>query len=130
MPTHAQVILYVDDDEDDQQFFSVALHQVSPDTQVVQARNGQEALNYLNTDSTLPNLIVLDLNMPVLDGRETFERIKRNPALQGIPTVIFSSSLNPHDKSLFNNLGAEFISKPSDFNDLGIIANRMLRLCA
>jgi CheY-like chemotaxis protein len=124
------VILYVDDDEEDQQFFSVAVHQVSPETEIVQARNGLDALNYLSTDVKLPNLIVLDLNMPVLDGRETFERIKGNPALRHIPTVIFTSSLNPNDKSLFNSLGAEFISKPSDFNALSLIAHRMLGFCA
>lgn len=122
--------MYVDDDEDDQQFFSSALHHASPETEIVQARNGMEALNYLSAVAQPPCLIVLDLNMPVLDGRETFERIRRNPALQAIPTVIFTSCMNPNDEAMFQSLGAAFISKPNDFSDLAGIANRMLGLCA
>jgi len=125
--------LYVDDDEDDQALFSAAMRQLSPTTEIIQARNGLEALNYLNTGtghSGLPNLIVLDLNMPVLDGRETFERLRLNPELRGIPTVIFSSSLNPNDKVLFKSQGAEFISKPNDYSQLSRLASEMLGLCA
>ena len=78
MSDNCKTILYVDDDADDREFLSIALKQASPQTQVVLAEHGVAALNYLNETSVrqakLPCLIILDLNMPVLDGRQTFER--------------------------------------------------------
>lgn len=96
-----QKILYVDDDADDREFFSDAIKNESPSADIVFAENGLEALDYLdtvlNTESNLPCLIVLDINMPLLDGKETLKRIKRNERLQNVPIVIFTSSNKPAD---------------------------------
>ena len=77
----------------------------------------------------MPCLIVLDLNMPYLDGKKTFEKIKTNPALENIPVVIFTSSQNPNDKNFFNNAGIELITKPYDFSFMHSIAQRLLNHC-
>ena len=126
-------ILYVDDDADDREFFSEAIKDGNPSTNIVFAENGLEALDYLNsvlnTRSNLPCLIVLDLNMPLLDGKETFQRIKRNERLQNVPIVIFTSSNKPADKDLFNSHGIEFITKPTNFQFMKNIANHMLNHC-
>jgi CheY-like chemotaxis protein len=131
MKKESKVILYVDDDADDREFLFSAIHELSPETEVVLAENGITALNYLNaiTDKALPCLVVLDLNMPFLDGRETYERMQEKPALQGIPTVVFTSSQNPNDKDLFNRFGVELISKPDNLGYLSGIASRMLEKC-
>ena len=133
MSYSAKTILYVDDDPDDREFLTDAFKEINSEIDVIVAENGQKALDYLNNISNkeveLPCLIILDLNMPFLDGRETFNQIKKNPLLQNIPIYIFSSSQNPNDKMLFNNLGIEFITKPNNLNYMNEIANQMLVSC-
>jgi CheY-like chemotaxis protein len=127
-------ILYVDDDADDREFFVDAIKTISPFADIVLAENGVQALDYLdktlNASASLPSLIVLDINMPLLDGKETFQRIRKDQRLQNVPVVIFTSSFKPADKELFNNQGIEFITKPSDFTYMNNIANRMLSYCS
>ena len=77
----------------------------------------------------MPCLIVLDLNMPYLDGRQTCRRIKNEPRLDGIPIIVFTSSHNPNDKVLFESQGVEFITKPEDFSSLQAIVKHMLDVC-
>jgi CheY-like chemotaxis protein len=126
-------ILYVDDDSDDREIFEQAIHEENQDAEVVCAENGWEALHYLKAHSSdsgsLPCLIVLDINMPYMDGKETLNRIKEDVRLQHVPVVIFTSSEKPADKNLFKELGIEMISKPSNYNVMGRIAQRMLGFC-
>jgi CheY-like chemotaxis protein len=129
-----KTILYVDDDEDDRQLFSEAIKSADPAINLVFAENGLKAINYLDAvkqpEEKLPCLIVLDLNMPFLDGKKTFERIKTNPELENIPVVIFTSSQNPNDKNFFQQAGVELISKPYDFSFMHGIAQHMLGHCS
>ena len=128
-----KTILYVDDDEDDRELFSEAIKSADPNIHLVFAENGLKAINYLDgvkqPEENLPCLIVLDLNMPYLDGKKTFEKIKTNPALEKIPVVIFTSSQNPNDKNFFHNAGIELITKPNDYSFMSSIAQRMLNHC-
>lgn len=128
-----KTILYVDDDEDDRELFSEAIKNAYPGINLVFAENGLKAINYLDAvnqpEENLPGLIVLDLNMPYLDGRGTFEKIKTKPGLENIPVVIFTSSQNPNDKNFFQEAGVELISKPYDFSFMHGIAERMLEYC-
>src|SRR5687767_5428847 len=109
-------ILCVDDDADDRQFLSEALNDVNPGISVVEAENGIAALNYLNDEKShareMPCLIVLDINMPLLDGKQTFQRLKEDPDYNQIPVVVFTSSENPNDRQLFKNKGVLMLSKP------------------
>ena len=126
-------ILYVDDDSDDREIFYEAIKGHAPEADVVFAENGLQALDYLNETLThhsdLPCLIVLDINMPYLDGKETFHRIKKDNRLQDVPVVIFTSSEKPSDKDLFIQLGTEFITKPNDYKYMHQIADHMLAFC-
>lgn len=129
-----KTILYVDDDEDDREIFTEIIKEEDPNVKLVLAENGLKAIDYLQSvqqpKNELPCLIVLDLNMPFLDGKATFEKIKMHPVFKNIPVVIFTSSQNPHDKTFFNNAGIEFITKPNNFSFLPNIAKRMLNHCA
>jgi CheY-like chemotaxis protein len=126
-------ILFVEDDQDDRELIHEAFKHVSSDVEAFFAENGLEAISYLSgiqqNDNHLPCLIVLDLNMPFLDGRQTFDKIKNELKLGSVPVVIFTSSQNPHDKALFESRGAEFITKPLNFDYMKKIITHMVSLC-
>lgn len=120
--------MYVDDDAEDREFLSLMLSDAGPDVKVQLVENGLKALDYLNSvkDSGLPSLIVLDLNMPFLNGHETFQRIRTDEALHDVPVIIFSSSERPIDKRSFNELGIEFFTKPDCVDQFEKIARHMV----
>lgn len=124
-----KTILYVDDDEDDVELLTDAIRGIDPKVTIAIAKNGAEALTYLQSVQKLPCLIVLDLNMPYLNGKQTFDKIKADSSLQHIPVIVFSSSANPSDKATFNSLGIDFITKPHNFSAISEAAIRMLNNC-
>jgi len=126
-----RIILYVDDDAEDREFLSHELTKVDPYVEVKLAEDGLQALRYLDTikGTRLPCLIVLDLNMPFLDGREIHQRIKTDEVLQAVPVVIFSSSEKPDDKRSFAEMGTEYFTKPVYMDQLKKIASHMVSLC-
>lgn len=126
-------ILYIDDDADDVQMLHEALHSINPTYQLLKAGDGEEGLATLfemAQQGELPCLIVLDINMPRLDGRQTFQRIKADPRLLTIPVVIFSTSNNPMDQMFFGGKNVEYITKPVNFSHLHQVAKRLLSYCA
>lgn len=132
MKTECKSILYVDDDPDDREFLFVAIKNINPDIEVILADNGLAALDYLKNiknKKDLPGLIVLDLNMPLLDGRETLKRIKDDPMLSSLKIVVFTTGENPNEKQSFNELGIQYISKPFNIQFLHSIANQMIEIC-
>lgn len=126
----SKTILFVDDDADDREVLANVLERVSPQVNAVFAENGLKAIEYLNQSPRLPCLIVLDLNMPVLDGKETFKKIRNELNLGSVPVIIFTSSHNPNDRSLFHSLGIEFITKPDDFTHFNSIVDHMVSVCS
>lgn len=130
MKRERTTILYVEDDEDDREFFSDAINKVNPAVDLVMVVNGQEALDYLDRLSSEapghPSLIVLDLNLPFVDGKEVFQRIRQDSSLNVIPVIVFSSGDHPGDKALFSQLGIEYINKPTNISHMSTIATHML----
>lgn len=126
-----KTILYVDDDADDRYMLSEVIKEADPAVNIVLAENGIRAIEYLNEkkDAGLPCLIVLDLNMPFLNGKETYNKIRNELKLETVPVVIFTSSHNPNDKVLFTSQGVEFVTKPDDFKYLNKIVRHMLDIC-
>jgi CheY-like chemotaxis protein len=125
-------ILYIDDDADDREMLNSALRAVNPSVDVSFAVNGRAGLHFLQKakdDNALPCLVVLDINMPVLDGKKTLELIRQDPGLQQLPVVIFTSSENHHDQAYFQMQAADFISKPFSPSALSAIARRLLQYC-
>ncbi len=120
-------ILVADDDPDDQLLIKDAFSEVRPDAGVDFVSDGVELLEYLRRegafadliDTPLPRLVLLDLNMPVKDGREALFEIKSDPAFWRTPIVIFSTSTAAIDIRRAYQLGANsFITKPSSFDRL------------
>ena len=115
-----QPILVVDDSIDDFEATKRAFAKANLGNAVKHARSGQEALDYLLSDAEVkPGLILLDLNMPGIDGRKTLEIIKRNPSLKKIPVVILTTSDDERDVIACYELGTNtYVQKPVDFDGL------------
>jgi two-component system, response regulator len=116
-------ILMTDDDSDDRLLALLAFKKLNAAHTMDFVTHGQELLDYLSSrvDSPreLPDLILLDLNMPRKDGREALKEIKAHPKLKQLDVIIFSTSFSEKDKKYALDLGArDFIVKPSNQDDL------------
>ena len=114
------LITLADDDEDDRLFFTDAFEELKINTVVNTVNNGKELLDFLNHPETiLPNIIFLDLNMPILNGIDCLKEIKQNDKFRDIAIAIYSTSSSDQDIENTFVLGANiYIKKPSNFNDL------------
>ena len=125
-------ILFVDDDPDDLEYYGDAIRKQNPGIVIDERPDGRQALEYLHqakADGQLPSLIVMDYNMPLLNGRETFEQIKKDEVLAAIPVVIFSTATSHIDETYFSELGVENFRKPSNGKEMERIAIRLLEYC-
>lgn len=111
-------ILYIDDDPEDIEIFQDAAKAVDPSIKFLSARNGMDALNLLNSTDSLPTYIVLDINMPGMDGKSCLKEIRREPKFEGIRVVVYSTNGFPADIEQIEALRATFVRKASSFNDL------------
>ncbi len=118
-------ILLVEDDEDDITITKRALAKAKISNPLYVVRDGEEALEFLNHtgryadpgQAPKPGLVLLDLNMPKLDGYDVLDRIKKDPDLQCIPVVVLTTSDEDADMLGCYDRGANtYITKPVDFN--------------
>jgi len=116
----AQPILIVEDSPDDFEATKRAFSKANLRNSIKHAESGEQALDYLrNERNAKPGIILLDLNMPGLDGRKTLEIIKRSQQLKSIPVVILTTSNDERDVQACYDLGANtYIQKPVDFDGL------------
>src|SRR5438477_8949728 len=115
--TKAKNIFLVEDDEDDQQFFIEAIKEIDNSICLYQAKNGVEALAKLNNINTIPDLIFMDINMPLMNGLECLKLLKKQIRFKNIPVVILTTSNNGLERELARVLGANFfLSKLSNFS--------------
>jgi CheY-like chemotaxis protein len=112
-------ILLIDDDEEDNEIFMTALDSVSSDFLCAAYTNASKALVSLQSREIEPDVIFLDLNMPIMSGQEFLIQIKKEKIIQNIPVIIFSTSSNPETIALAKKLGAEdFVTKPDRLEKL------------
>ena len=113
--SHQKKILYADDDPDDKSWVLEACKAIDLVLTIDFVENGREVLHYLNqlSGNEMPALIVLDLNMPELDGRQTLQRIKADDLYKNIPVLIVTTSSNKVDMEMCKRLGAAlYLVKP------------------
>lgn len=121
-------ILCVDDDEDDLFFVQEAIQSHPGGFAIEQARNGWEAYNFLMKcvqKEQLPCLVIMDINMPRMNGRQTILKIRETDSLAAIPIAVFTTSSNQADRRFFEGLGVHFITKPFDYQ---VFRQEILRL--
>ena len=114
-------ILIVDDDADDREIIRDAFMSSIDEQEYVFIENGDKLLEFLENSANgeTPSLIMLDLNMPGKDGRETLKELKHDSRFHHIPTIVFTTSSSQRDKQMVYDLGANcFITKPDTFNKL------------
>jgi CheY-like chemotaxis protein len=127
LPHHRLIVLMADDDEDDQMFAQDAFEESGLPHDITFVNDGEALIDYLNgcleTDepsrTMLPDLILLDLNMPRKDGREALCEIKAHPKLRHIPVVVLTTSSSDGDVYKSYDIGANsYITKPVTFDSL------------
>jgi CheY-like chemotaxis protein len=125
-------ILFGEDDKDDEEFLEEIFSEVDPSFSLQFINNGRELIRSLNEkeDNHLPCLIVLDYNMPELNGAEILKGLKENKRYDTIPKVVWSTSGSDTYKNICLELGvAAYIIKPSHVKELKDIVRYMISIC-
>jgi CheY-like chemotaxis protein len=135
MTTHKDpiTILMADDDDDDYVLTKKALKESKLLNTLIRVRDGEELIDFLHgrgiyegKNVPRPGVILLDLNMPRMDGREALKEIKTTPGLSSIPIVVFTTSKAEEDIYRSYQLGSNsFITKPVTFESLITVMNAL-----
>lgn len=127
-----RTILYVDDDPDDTELFCEVVKEYHPEYKVKAANNGFEAIKQLHRGKSthaLPCLIVMDINMPIFNGKDAMLQIKRDNQFRTIPIVMFTTSPKQPGDSIFAENGVDIIQKPASYDLLKIVVDDLLSRC-
>jgi two-component system, response regulator len=125
--SRSQSILLVEDNQDDYEATCRAFKKASLYNPLVWCKSGRDALDYLKQEGAYkdargvsrPGLVLLDLNMPGMDGRKTLEAIKQDDALKRIPVIILTTSADERDIQACYQTGANtYVQKPVSFEGL------------
>ncbi|MGN6165342.1 MAG: response regulator [Flavisolibacter sp.] len=127
-------IVYVDDDEEDRAFFYEILKDIDSNIKLSVFNNGYDLLDFLQNHQKhhqLPCSIICDMQMPLLNGIELLRILKKEPAWQHIPVVIFSTSSSNRDINNSMDSGAiAFFTKPNSLVELKKTIAKIVDLCS
>src|SRR5215212_8251353 len=121
MSDQPKLLLCVEDDEDDCAWIEEAAVEIDSQLVFVSKSNGKEALRFLTRQKEqnyLPCLILLDINMPVMDGRQMLTALKKDEIFKNIPVVVFTTSASKADQLFCDHYGVEMITKPNRIPEL------------
>ena len=123
-------VILVDDDPDDRMLFEEAFSELRIESSLFLFQNGLELLDYLySPETSVPDLIFLDLNMPIMGGMETLENIKRSEKYSNVPIAIYSTSSHERDiEDTFARGANIYITKPTDYNKLKRTLDEVLKI--
>jgi CheY-like chemotaxis protein len=133
MTSKRQIVLCVDDDADDQMMVMDTILEIDSSIRVASALNGLEALSFLEgakQRDELPCLVIMDINMPLMDGKQALTLIKKDKVLSSIPIVLFTTSSSQLDKAFATFHEVEFLTKPIKQGELFDMMKRLLSKCA
>lgn len=126
------LVLYADDDPDDLQLVKEAFSKYESHVEVMTVSDGLEALSYLkglSQDAPSPCLVILDVNMPRLNGRETLKQLRKMDRYDEVPVILFTTSSLPVDKDFAHKHNAGFISKPLNARQMDLITDQFIEHC-
>lgn len=125
-----KTILYAEDDLDDFDTLKEVFSDLDPELEMIHAKNGLEVLSYLENNgiNNKPSLIILDGNMPGMNGKETLECLMKMKQYNDIPVVVYSTYMEQAVMDLCGKHNCLYRQKPGTVKDLLYIANEMLSL--
>ncbi|MDY0989413.1 response regulator [Flavobacterium sp. CFBP9031] len=123
-------IILAEDDKDDKEFFLEALDAANISSEVTTVENGEQLLSTLrDPDEPNPDIVFIDINMPVKGGKEALAEIKSDQKLKDIPAVMLSTSSHPNDIEETFSKGANlYVQKPSSFTGFILILKKVFLL--
>lgn len=131
--TFPLIVLYADDDEDDVDLMQEVFSKYASNLEVICRNNGLEVLRFLKEQATqkkLPCLVILDINMPRLDGKETLKQLREMEEYNNVPIVLYTTSSSPEDARFAKKLNAGYLIKPTDAGQIEFIADELVRYCS
>jgi CheY-like chemotaxis protein len=127
------IVVYADDDPDDLDLVQDAFAQYSKNVEVLTFMDGSQVLSYLERLSNYdpsPCLIILDINMPIINGKEALIRIREMNRYKSVPVVLFTTSSLPMDESFASRYHAGFVTKPIEAKQMEIITDQFINHCS
>lgn len=133
-PQRSATILLIEDDPSDRKLIRRFFENSSLRNEIQHVRDGEEALDYLYRqgdyvepeEAPWPDLVLLDLNLPRVDGREVLETMKEDPDLRSLPVVVLTTSEEEEDIHRSYNLGASsYIVKPMDMDQFAKVVDAL-----
>jgi CheY-like chemotaxis protein len=118
-------ILYIDDDLEDIDILHEAVKTVDPSIAYNSATSGKEAFEFLNASEVLPSHILLDINIPGMDGKLILQELRKEKKYDRITVIVYSTNSFPKDVEQIEALGSTFITKANSFNDLCQLIRKM-----
>jgi CheY-like chemotaxis protein len=124
MPTK-NYIVYVEDDFDDKELMKELFEPVQ-EYELVILDDGLDLLQYLDKAEEIPALIILDINMPVIDGKKSIRNLKSKKRYKDIPVVMYSTTTNAQEIQWYKLLGVDVITKPTSYSDFQSITDKFI----
>lgn len=127
-------VLIADDDSDDIEMLTAALKEVGSELNVLVADNGKSVMEQLkkahaSADGAPPCVLVMDMNMPKMDGRETVVAIKSYDPFKNLPILLFSTAKNRTDELFAEKWNVRFFQKPDTLQGLNDVAKIIMTMC-
>jgi CheY-like chemotaxis protein len=126
-----QSVLWADDDPDDLRIFNEAADEINRDLVITNVHNGRELLDYLRhavQEDDLPSMIVMDMNMPLVSGREALLAIKKDERLRDIPLAVLTTSNSPLDFLYCMKFRVVMFTKPWLFSGVKDVVREILNM--
>jgi len=127
-----KIVLHIDDDPEDREFVHEAIQSVDPSFIVIEAGNGQAGIEFLKKAKSfgdLPCLIILDVNMPGMNGFEIYNEIKKDEVLKTLPAVIFTTAAFFKGGQSKGNEDLPIFIKPDKIKDFAACIQKILTHC-
>jgi CheY-like chemotaxis protein len=128
----SRYVIFADDDADDLELITGFFKQFNRNINVLEFKDGKEVLKFLDDfalNASTPVLIVLDINMPRLNGKETLAAIRNHPTYQDIPVLVYTTSSSKNDEEYCKKFNASWVNKPANLEEVKKVARIIADFC-